>query len=252
MGVGHAILLVDASAQVEEALSAAIGNRPYKVVRCDTADTGIRYLKEVEFDIVISGDELQGGSWLNFVAAGTDSQPNSFWILLATPHRIKSIVAIISDGRALALLQKPIDPHKLALVIDKATRARICYLAMNSVLDEAAAYFVSRSSPPSTVGQTAGWLPFSGIPGGLSHREWEVLGALVAGDNAREVARKFFLSKHTVRNHIKSMYRKLNVHTQKDLLSWYRRSCPSSVTVNHEHELYQFQDRSDQAVQVGQ
>lgn len=45
----------------------------------------------------------------------------------------------------------------------------------------------------------------------LSERETEVLQGLVAGDDFREIANKLFVSPHTVRNHIASIYRKLHV-----------------------------------------
>lgn len=45
----------------------------------------------------------------------------------------------------------------------------------------------------------------------LSERETEVLQGLVAGDDFREIANRLFVSPHTVRNHIASIYRKLHV-----------------------------------------
>ncbi len=45
----------------------------------------------------------------------------------------------------------------------------------------------------------------------LSERETEVLQVLVAGDDFREIANKLFVSPHTIRNHIASIYRKLHV-----------------------------------------
>jgi PAS domain S-box-containing protein len=56
----------------------------------------------------------------------------------------------------------------------------------------------------------------------LSSREVEVLSRLVAGDRVPAIADLFHISQHTVRNHLKSMYRKLDVGSQSDLIALMR------------------------------
>lgn len=50
----------------------------------------------------------------------------------------------------------------------------------------------------------------------LTSREWEVLDELCAGATADEIADEFVLSVETVRSHIKSILRKLGVHSQAE------------------------------------
>ncbi len=52
----------------------------------------------------------------------------------------------------------------------------------------------------------------------LSPRESEVLALLVAGDRVPTIAKRLHISQHTVRNHLKSMFRKLEVGTQSELI----------------------------------
>ena len=52
----------------------------------------------------------------------------------------------------------------------------------------------------------------------LSPREQEILAALVAGDRVPTIAKRLHISPHTVRNHLKSTYRKLDVGSQAELL----------------------------------
>jgi DNA-binding NarL/FixJ family response regulator len=52
----------------------------------------------------------------------------------------------------------------------------------------------------------------------LSSREREVLHSLLAGQRVPTIARSFYLSPHTVRNHLKSIFRKLGVRSQIELL----------------------------------
>jgi DNA-binding NarL/FixJ family response regulator len=52
----------------------------------------------------------------------------------------------------------------------------------------------------------------------LTNREWEVLRELLALHRVPRIAKKLFISQHTVRNHLKSIYAKLGVHSQDELL----------------------------------
>jgi PAS domain S-box-containing protein len=52
----------------------------------------------------------------------------------------------------------------------------------------------------------------------LSPRESEVLSLLVAGERVPGIAERLHISQHTVRNHLKSMFRKLGVGNQSELI----------------------------------
>ncbi|TFB25132.1 response regulator transcription factor [Filobacillus milosensis] len=45
---------------------------------------------------------------------------------------------------------------------------------------------------------------------------------LIKGYTNDQIARHTYTSKHTVRTHIKNIYRKLNVHNKIDLILYYR------------------------------
>ncbi len=54
---------------------------------------------------------------------------------------------------------------------------------------------------------------------GLSARERELLGHLTTGTDTRELARRMFLSEHTVQDHLKSIFAKTAVDNRRTLLS---------------------------------
>ncbi|MBZ9994239.1 helix-turn-helix transcriptional regulator [Mesorhizobium sp. BH1-1-4] len=56
----------------------------------------------------------------------------------------------------------------------------------------------------------------------LSRRETEIARHLIDGGNAKTIARSLAISPGTVRNHIKQIYRKLDVHSQVELLATIR------------------------------
>jgi len=58
--------------------------------------------------------------------------------------------------------------------------------------------------------------------GRLSPRETEVLDRLLEGHRVTSIAGQLDVSEHTVRNHLKSMFRKLSVHSQAELVGLVR------------------------------
>jgi len=60
----------------------------------------------------------------------------------------------------------------------------------------------------------------------LSGRETEVLERLISGARVPQIAEQMFLAPATVRNHLSSVYRKLGVHTQGELVALLRPPAP--------------------------
>jgi DNA-binding CsgD family transcriptional regulator len=59
--------------------------------------------------------------------------------------------------------------------------------------------------------------------GELTSREWAVLTRLLDGQRVSAIAAEMFLSQSTIRNHLSSIYAKLGVHSQVDLIRLIRR-----------------------------
>jgi DNA-binding CsgD family transcriptional regulator len=55
----------------------------------------------------------------------------------------------------------------------------------------------------------------------LTRREQEVLELLLGGQRVASIARRLFVGQHTVRNHLKSIFRKLHAHSQAELIDRY-------------------------------
>lgn len=64
----------------------------------------------------------------------------------------------------------------------------------------------------------------------LSRREREVFSHLVQGHRAEEVAKLLHISRHTVRQHAKSVFRKLGVHSQIELMRRFGPQQPAVIS----------------------
>jgi len=56
---------------------------------------------------------------------------------------------------------------------------------------------------------------------GLSPREREVAAALVAGLDTRAVTERLFISRHTVQDHLKSVFGKMGIHSRREMLAMF-------------------------------
>jgi DNA-binding CsgD family transcriptional regulator len=60
----------------------------------------------------------------------------------------------------------------------------------------------------------------------LSRREREVVAALLAGLDTSAISARLFISRHTVQDHLKSVFRKTGVHRGRALLARFRLAGP--------------------------
>ena len=63
----------------------------------------------------------------------------------------------------------------------------------------------------------------------LSQRESEVFDFLLSGDPVSSVALALHISEHTVRNHVKAIYRKLGVNSRVQLVCQFAEAAPRAV-----------------------
>jgi DNA-binding CsgD family transcriptional regulator len=59
---------------------------------------------------------------------------------------------------------------------------------------------------------------------GLSPREREVVAALVVGLDTRAVTERLFISRHTVQDHLKSVFEKMSIHSRREMLAMFNAS----------------------------
>lgn len=62
----------------------------------------------------------------------------------------------------------------------------------------------------------------------LTKREWEILKLLSLGFNKKEIARKSYISPHTVKAHVNNIYKKIGVHNRFEAMQWLVENRPNS------------------------
>ncbi len=139
-------------------------------------------------------------------------------ILLASPETRVLTISVDDDRTALAALRagaaghlsKDIDPAKLAaLVVRVAAGEAIIPRRLTRPLLQ-----LLRQLPET------GWRPLNSV---LTNREWQIVELLGEGASTHDIAERLVLSPTTVYGHVKSLLRKLGVHSRPDAVQAARR-----------------------------
>lgn len=123
-------------------------------------------------------------------------------IIMSGTGTIEDVIEALRN-HASDYVRKPFFPEQLTAAIDRAFR------------DQG-----TKASPPAaspghtTAGAEVEALLTSAERESLSAREREIVGLLAEGRRAPEMAGVLDISPHTIRNHLKAIYRKMDVHSQ--------------------------------------
>ena len=186
---------------------------------CDIASSGdeaIRFLEANTYDLLITDLRMPGNMDLELLRAAS-AQGGLLPIIVVTaypsvPTAVEAIRCAVVD-----YLVKPFDFDELLTSVRRALEAKKTVRMLESLRHALA--------DGDTVAQLArrAALPTNGhAADALTPREREIVGALALGQRVGAIAERLGVSEHTVRNHLKAVYRKLDVHSQVELLSRWR------------------------------
>jgi two-component system nitrate/nitrite response regulator NarL len=180
----------------------------------DEATAGLTRLEQGGVDLLVWDSETPGPSPEEELERGR-VVPRIPTILIQPRSRGTFIAGARRPGLVDVLL-KPIDGDALVEAVDEAlslARARRMVAELRRTVSHAVA---SLAEVEELLDRKAGGAERRGP---LSDREEEIALALAKGHRVAEIAGKFGISPHTVRNHFKAIFRKLEVHSQVELLA---------------------------------
>ncbi|TKJ31109.1 MAG: DNA-binding response regulator [Chloroflexi bacterium B3_Chlor] len=201
------IMIVDDHPLFREGLRRVLEQEEDLVVEAEVADgeQAIVLAREIHPDVVLLDINLPSMNGLQVTREITASLPDTAVINLTAYHDEEQIIHAIQAG-ASAYYPKEVMPDKLMFAVRQVTQGR--YVIDDKVLN--------RTEVNSWLIGQFGRLAPLGVPGDsrfvpLSAREMEILQHAARGSSNKEIAHTLQISQQTVKNHISSILRKLNV-----------------------------------------
>jgi DNA-binding NarL/FixJ family response regulator len=209
------LLLVDDEPDVLEGLVRSLRHHPYQVVCAGSGAAALVQLAQTEFAALVADEQMPGMTGSELLTTVRRQYPRTARVLLTGRASVQVAVRCINDAAAARFLEKPCAP---AVFCDAIAQA----IQENVALVKARQPPTGRFPGTGDSGASAGAGSLGGFTGAqlasLSRREREVFDLMVSGQRISQIARRLFVSPHTVRNHVKAIFHKLDLHSQTQLL----------------------------------
>jgi DNA-binding NarL/FixJ family response regulator len=235
------ILLADDDPLLLKATASVLRHYGFEVHCVETGTAATEAMDVEDYDLLLADINMPGNRQLELVRARANAVGGArlppIILITAEPSVGTAIEAVRSS--VIDYIVKPFYPDDLVVrvrrAIDKGRAMRRVHAAhqsveqLQSVLGAIRASLDTPGAVPIAGLNVASSAPVKSTTAGLasltdderaslSDREKEVLDRLVRGDGTTDVAKALFISPHTVRNHLKAVYRKLGVSSRPELM----------------------------------
>ena len=202
------ILIVDDHPLTRDALSSLLGAGGFGVVG-EAADgaAALELAQSLQPDLVLLNLSMPGLDGLSALPRLRSAAPGCEVVVLTASGTEENLLAAIRGGAAGYLLKSEPPERIVAFLRGVANgEAALSGEIARRLLDQL-----------RTGGRLGGGVP-NRIADALSAREVEVLLLLDDHLATEDIAKRLFISEHTVRSHVKSLLRKLGVSSRRDAL----------------------------------
>ncbi|MGI9621533.1 MAG: response regulator [Acidimicrobiales bacterium] len=203
--MGIRLLLADDHRMVREGIKRGLVDHGFDVVGESTdGDEVVRMAKELTPDIVLLSTNLPGQTGVDACRQIHAAVPRTRLVMLAPHADVESFTNAMQAGANGYLV-------KANALSELATALRLCAAGETVIAPQMKSVMLGeaqRSRERATVGAPAG--AGSKARGLITKREEEVLQLIADGCSTPEVASELYISQKTVKNHLASIYQKLD------------------------------------------
>jgi DNA-binding NarL/FixJ family response regulator len=202
------ILIVDDHPLTREALSTLLAAHGFDVIgeAADGADA-IDAADRLQPDLILLDLSMPGMDGISALPRLRDAAPGCEVVVLTASGTEENLLSAIRAGAA-GYLMKSEAPERIAEFLRGVANgeAALSGIVARRLLDQVRSGGGRGSGVPDTIASV------------LSAREAEVLLLLDEHLGTDEIAKRLFISEHTVRSHVKSLLRKLGVSSRREAL----------------------------------
>jgi DNA-binding NarL/FixJ family response regulator len=199
----HRILVVDDDPAICKVIRQILGGCGYPVLTVDSVTDALEELHRGPIAVVLLDLKLRDSHGMALLEELHDERWHGTAVVVVSGTGTMDDVINALRHRAIDYVRKPFYPEDLIAVVDRAVASR-----------ERQA---RRSERPETTDDPALALTQQEREA-LSTREIDVFREIARGRRMPPIAQTLHVSPHTVRNHLKAVFRKLGVHSQSDVV----------------------------------
>jgi DNA-binding NarL/FixJ family response regulator len=202
------ILLVDDHPLTRSALSGLLAQNGFDVVgEADDGEQAIVCAAELAPDLILLDLSMPGLDGLSALPRLREAAPNCEVVVLTASGTEENLLGAIRGGAAGYLLKSEPPERIVGFLRGVANgEAALSGAVARRLLEQVRAGGGRSSGVPDSIAAV------------LSARELEVLLLLDEHLGTDDIAKRLFISEHTVRSHVKSLLRKLGVSSRRDAL----------------------------------
>jgi DNA-binding NarL/FixJ family response regulator len=210
------LLLADDEETFRTSVAVLLRREGYHCDVASTASEAAQHLGENGYDLLITDLRMPGNMDLELLKAAT-SGGGMLPVIVVTAY--PSVPTAIEALRCAVVdyLVKPFDFEELLRAVRRALETRKAARMLESLR-----HVLADGGTVAQIARRAAAPAPAHAAGALTPREREIVAALSMGQRVGAIAGRLGVSEHTVRNHLKAVYRKLDVHSQVELLSRWR------------------------------
>jgi DNA-binding NarL/FixJ family response regulator len=207
--MSHRVLIVDDHPLTRDALGALLAGNGFRVVgEAGNGEDAVRVAQETQPDVVLLDLSMPGTDGLTALPSVRAAAPNAAVVVLTASGTDDNLLAAIRGGAAGYLLKSE-PPDRIVDFLRGVARGEA------AISGTVAARLLEQVRDGN--GHREGGVPDE-IARALSAREVEVLLLLDQHLGTEDIAKRLFISEHTVRSHVKSLLHKLNVSSRREAL----------------------------------
>jgi two-component system response regulator DevR len=196
--------------------------RDFEVVgEAGSDDDLLALVAQTRPDVVLLNPRLRARGGPDVCAQLLDDDPDLRILIVSTYSEIDLVRECIAAG-AHGYVIKAIGRVELAQAVRSVHRGAVAVspAVAAGIIDQMRTLVRVRTN---TTDWHAAAVPFA-TPAHLTSREREILDRLLDGDRVHSIANELFVSQSTVRNHLSSIFKKVGVHSQAELIARLRSS----------------------------
>jgi DNA-binding NarL/FixJ family response regulator len=206
--VGTRLLIVDDHPLTRDALASLLGQHGFTVIgEASDGAEAVELSRNLQPDLILLDLSMPGLDGISALPRLHEAAPRSEIVVLTASETQENLLGSIRAGAAGYLL-KTEPPERIVEFLGAVAKgeAALSGAAARRLLEQVREGRYREPLVPDSIAQR------------LSARELEVLLLLDDHLGTDEIAKRLFISEHTVRSHVKSLLRKLNVSSRREAL----------------------------------